>query len=595
MPANHTKNKMKKLLTIIGLAAASLAGVNAQTDYFWNGANTSASPANGGTGTWNATNSWRTVTNTGSQAQWNAGSLTHNAFLQGSAGTVTLGTSGSTKFQGTNMTVSTTGYTVTSTSASRDLVFSGTLNLAASVALTFDMNNTDAIWSFGSISFGTGSSLRLAGIATANNANRFNLTSNGTISGGSISLNGTAAGPTGFASTVSVASGGATLNTNITNDSLTSATVLGATSGNQLNFGGVLGGSAHLQVSAGQSGGAGIVVFNNVSNYTGDTYLNSASNAVHRIGVDNALPSGTTVFFSQSAGGGTIDTGGGSFDLNGQDLAIGGLQGGNSTRGVGNNTPTLSTLTIGKASGSNTFNGTIGLVGNSNMLTQTDNIAVVKSGASSQTFTANNTYSGGTTISAGTLLLTGAGTIGSGNLTLGGGTFDIAGITPASYALSGSQSVTGSGTIVGAAGKTLAIAGTLAPGNSPGTITLDTVAVTLSGTTTFEFTNPSFGVGTFDLVQGTAGGGVESIAFGGILNLNFSGGSYDDDDFVKIFDVGSYSGTFSAVNFSGLDVGQSATFNAANGIVTVVPEPGTWALIGMGSAFLLWRKRRRMA
>ncbi len=583
---------MKKILTIIALAAvASLAGVHAQTDYFWNGADIAASPAAGGTGTWNATNSWRTVSDTGAQAQWNAGSFTHNAFLQGTAGTITLGTSGSTNFQGTNMTVSTTGYVITSTSSNRDLLLSGTLNLGTNVGLRFDMNNSDATWALGGINFASGSSLAITGIATANNANRVNLTTNATISGGSISLNGTAAGPTGFASTATIGSGGATLNSNITNDSSTSATILGATTGNLLNFGGILSGSAHLQISAGQSGGAGITALNNTNDYTGDTYLNTGTNHVLRIGIDNALPTGTTVFFGASAGGGTADTGG-SVDLNGQDLAVGGLEHVSTTRGIANNTGTLSTLSIGKASGSNSFGGVIGNVTNTNLLTQTNEIAVIKTGASSQTFTANNTYSGGTTISAGTLLLSGAGTIGTGNLILDGGTLNIAGITPATYALSASQSVTGEGTIVGAAGKTLEIAGTLAPGNSPGTITLDTVAVTLSGTSTFEFTNPSFGGGTFDLVQGTAGGGDESITFGGILNLNFSGGSYANDSFVQIFDVGSYGGSFSAVNFSGLDLGQSATFNAVNGIVTVIPEPGTMTLIGIGSAFLLYRRRR---
>jgi hypothetical protein len=37
----------------------------------------------------------------------------------------------------------------------------------------------------------------------------------------------------------------------------------------------------------------------------------------------------------------------------------------------------------------------------------------------------------------------------------------------------------------------------------------------------FEITSPTYTAGTFDLVSGNG-----SVAFGGILNLNFSGGTY---------------------------------------------------------------------
>jgi len=580
---------MKKILTILGIAAATLAGGNA-ADLYWNGANVSASPANGGTGTWSTSNAWRSGTATGSQATWAAATGgTDNAIFAGTAGTVTLGSSGSTNFTGANISVNTTGYTISSASGSRNLVFTGSLTLSSSVALTLDLNNTNATWGFGSLSLGSGAALTLQGIATANNANRVNLSAASTTSsGGSIVLNGTAAGVTGFVGTAS----GVALNTNISNNSATSATMLGATSGNSLTYGGIVSGSANLQISAGQSGGAGITTLNNTNNFTGNTYLNQASSAVLRIGVSNALPSGTTVFFGASAGGGTTDTGG-SIDLNGQNLAIGALDSATSTRGVANNTGTLSTLTIGKAAGSNTFGGVIGTVVNTSLTTQTNNIAVVKAGASTQTFSGANTYTGGTTINAGTLLLSGGGTIGTGNLVLGGGTLSVAGITGSSYALSGTQSLTGTGTILGAAGKTLTVAGTLAPGSSStSTITLDTVAVTLSGTSTFEFTNTGFTAGSYDLVQGTVGG-TESVAFGGTLNLNFSGGTYTNGSTVTIFDVDSYSGGFGTVSFSGLGVGQSATFDATNGLVTVVPEPKTWVLIGIGLSFMLWNLRRK--
>ena len=96
-------------------------------------------------------------------------------------------------------------------------------------------------------------------------------------------------------------------------------------------------------------------------------------------------------------------------------------------------------------------------------------------------------------------------------------------------------------------------------------------------------------------MQGTAGGGAESIAFGGTLNLNFSGGSYSNNSTFKIFNFNadSYSGNFSTVNFSGLGDGQSATFNPTDGTITVVPEPRAWLLMGIGVWFMLWNGRRR--
>lgn len=285
-----SRRAVSRLLAGLALAAVAASSSYAQTDFYWNGANVSASPAAGGTGVWSTTNAWRTVSDTGAQGTWAAGTGgTNNAFLAGTAGTITLGTSGSANFTGGNMTVSTSGYTVTSTSNSRNLVMTGALTLANNVAFTIDQNSTGQTWGFASLSLGTGSTLTVQGIATANNANRVNLSGGTTSSGGSMILAGTAAGTTGFVGT----SGTSTLNTNILNNSATSATMLGATSGNTLIYGGVLSGSAHLQISAGQSGGAGVVVLNNNNTFTGDTYLNSATNGVTRMGVDNALTSGT--------------------------------------------------------------------------------------------------------------------------------------------------------------------------------------------------------------------------------------------------------------------------------------------------------------
>ena len=94
--------------------------------------------------------------------------------------------------------------------------------------------------------------------------------------------------------------------------------------------------------------------------------------------------------------------------------------------------------------------------------------------------------------------------------------------------------------------------------------------------------------------------GAGSVVFGGILNLAFSGGTYaDGTDVLQIFaNSGGRSGNFSAVNYTGLAAGQSATFNAATGFITVVPEPSTYAISTIATAGLTglmrWRKRRSL-
>ena len=60
--------------------------------------------------------------------------------------------------------------------------------------------------------------------------------------------------------------------------------------------------------------------------------------------------------------------------------------------------------------------------------------------------------------------------------------------------------------------------------------------------------------------------------------------------------TGGRSGNFSAVNFTGLAAGQSATFNPATGFITVVPEPSTCASLLAGLAcggYSLVRRRKR--
>jgi hypothetical protein len=89
------------------------------------------------------------------------------------------------------------------------------------------------------------------------------------------------------------------------------------------------------------------------------------------------------------------------------------------------------------------------------------------------------------------------------------------------------------------------------------------------------------------------------VIFGGILSLDFSGGTYAAGvNLVQMFaNTGGLPGDFGSVVWTGLAGGQSATFDASTGYVSInaVSEPSTLALMAIGTGcvgMMRWRKRR---
>ncbi len=232
---------------------------------------------------------------------------------------------------------------------------------------------------------------------------------------------------------------------------------------------------------------------------------------------------------------------------------------------------------------SGTINGTISGAG-SLTVTNKDRGGTSQSGGV-LTLTQNNTYTGDTLITGGTLLLASGASIASSAAidVASGASFNVSGVS--GFSLASGQTLRGSGQIVGAVSVG---AGTLAIGNSPGTMTFaNDLALTSLSTAAFEVNG--FGAGEFDLALG--GSGSQSVAFGGVLNVVFQSG-FNTLGAVKIFDFEGYSGSFDSQNFSGLANGYSASFDNLTGTLTVVPEPGTWALIGVGLSVFVLRRRR---
>jgi len=338
---------------------------------------------------------------------------------------------------------------------------------------------------------------------------------------------------------------------------------LNVTGGSVISEGSFLGGSAGSVGTATVSGG---------------TWANSGDLQVGGDGTGTLNLNGGLVTV-----GGTLSTGTfGTINLNsGGTLQIGV---GGTGAALGVSTLTNNGTLIFNQSDASTYSGIISGTG-----------AVTKQGGGTLTLDGANSYSGVTTISGGVLALSGTGSIGTGDLNLGsGGVFDLTALASGTYSLPSTGALIGSGTLTGN-GHTLAVLGAFQPGNSPGTVTLDTgFTLDLSGatSTTFEITDLLFTAGTYDLVNGNG-----SVVFGGILNLAFSGGSYaDGTNVLQLFsNTGGFSGDFASVVSTGLAAGQAATFNAATGFIsiTAVPEPSTYAMALAGLAYGGWQMYRR--
>jgi autotransporter-associated beta strand protein len=172
--------------------------------------------------------------------------------------------------------------------------------------------------------------------------------------------------------------------------------------------------------------------------------------------------------------------------------------------------------------------------------------ALTKTGVGTLTLTGTNTYSGATTINAGKLLLNGV-LVANGAVTVASG-----------------GTLGGSGIISGA--TIVQSGGTLSPGNSPGTLTFSNSLMLNSGCTNyFEISKSPF---TNDVAKVLG-----ALTCGGTLNVtNIGATALAAGNSFKLFNAGSYSGSFANVVLPSLPAGlgwNTSSLNAS-GTISVV-------------------------
>ena len=270
-------------------------------------------------------------------------------------------------------------------------------------------------------------------------------------------------------------------------------------------------------------------------------------------GGTNVLPATTRL---SVASGGTLDLGGESQQVASLSDSAPGSGG-----SIINSSSLSSVLTISPSGGSTSFSGTIqggGALGS---------ISLLLTGSGTQILTGSNTYTGSTTINGGRLLV-------NGSL-----------VSPVTVNSGGTLGGTGSLSSV-----TVNSGGQLAPGDAPGTLTLSGSLMLLAGARMdYELDTPL----DSDLVLMPSGaltlGGQQFSDFNFAPLAGFAPGSY------TLIDAGSISGSLGSGTAGTIDgLPASIAVQGDNLVLTVVPEPGTLALVGFAVIALVSFRWRRM-
>jgi len=279
--------------------------------------------------------------------------------------------------------------------------------------------------------------------------------------------------------------------------------------------------------------------------------------------------------------------------------SIGALSGEGVVRGSNAGNAGTRTLQLGNGNGSATFMGTI-QDGDATKLT-----ALEKVGTGSQTLSGNNSYTGGTTVSAGTLRLSGAGTLGTGEISISGGTLDMGGKSLTNTLGNLTSGTISNGTLTNNGANFNVQSGTisaaLAGTNGVNKTTIGTVTLsgnnTYTGATTINagtiLLNGANALSSSTSLLSAASGSTISLADGVGRTITLSTGNLSLSSATMVFELGSTSdrltltsggvtlsgtNTITLVNLGSFTAGNYTLISAATGLDT----GGTWSLNSLG-------------
>ncbi len=353
----------------------------------------------------------------------------------------------------------------------------GTLNISA--GRVFINNNAGALSSVATVAL-TGGSLVFGTTGTYNNAitvsSGANISARAARSLSNVTLPGS--GSVIFNNDDSVTSTLAITNNQTLSGTLSVQVGGGATPGVATLSGIISGASGAITKT-----GTGTLALSGANTYTGTTTVSAGLLSLgNALALQNSTLDTLNSIASSSATTGLQTTvtaltlGGLSGDKNFASLFNGGANGYN----------TLTALTLNPGSlATPSYSGNIGN-GNGSM-------TLTKAGAGTQTLTGANTYTGATTVAAGTLALGASGSFDNSAIIVvgnAGSSSTVLDVTAkSSFSFGSGQTVKGIGTINIGSGKSVTIAGILAPGNSIGTIN-ETGNLILTGTLQTELGTP---------------------------------------------------------------------------------------------------------
>lgn len=217
---------------------------------------------------------------------------------------------------------------------------------------------------------------------------------------------------------------------------------------------------------------------------------------------------------------------------------------------------------------------------------------LIKRGSSTVSLNAQATHSGDTLVEGGTLALTGNAALGQTAMIQisAGAVLDASGTAAGGLTLGAGQSVTGSGTVVGT--LTLGDGASAGPGFSPGLLTVQGDTVLHDGSMlVLEIASAGTAGTDYDQLLVTGDLSVEGGTLAVVASQSYTA---SNGDAFNLLNFNSAQGGFDALILP--ELGDRLSWDTSDlltsGVVRVVPEPATAALVVVGGFALLDRRRR---